>query len=199
VGTVHGEFTPVATSAGETSLGNLIADAQLEAMRHAGAEIAFTNPGGLRAPLASRRADGGVTVGDLFAVQPFGNTLVAMTLTGDQLLRLLEQQFRAPPDRTRILQASGISYAWDGRRPLGSRIAAGSVTVGGKPLELRARYRIAVNSFLASGGDGFTVFAEGAEAVGGPGDLAAFEAYVAAAPRAARAPEGRIRRLDSGA
>ncbi len=196
VGTVHGEFTPVATSAGETNLGNLIADAHLEAMRHEGAAIAFTNPGGIRAPLASRRADGGVTHGDLFAVQPFGNTLVAMTLTGSQLLRLLEQQFRAPPDRTRILQASGITYAWDGSRPLGSRIAAASVAVGGKPLDPRAPYRIAVNSFLASGGDGFTVFTEGADAAGGPGDLDAFEAFVARAPRAAAAPEGRIRRLD---
>jgi 5'-nucleotidase len=167
-------------------------------MREAtGAQVAFTNPGGIRAPLASRRADGGVTFGDLFAVQPFGNTLVAVTLTGEQVLRLLEQQWRNPPDRTRILPVAGLAYAWDGSRPLGSRVVPGSVTVDGRPLEAGANYRVAMNSFLFEGGDGFAVFIEGRDPAGGPGDLAAFERYIASEPRIARAPEGRIRRVDA--
>jgi 5'-nucleotidase len=197
VGTVQGEFTPVANAAGESNLGDLVAQAQLAAMREAaGAQVALMNPGGLRAPLSSRRADGIVTYGDLFSVQPFGNTLVAVTLTGAQLLRVLEQQFRAPPDRTRILQAAGIGYAWDGSRPIGSRVVPGSVTIEGRPLDVGTAYRVAVNSFLFGGGDGFTVFAEGRDAAGGPGDLDALERFMAAALRVAGPPEGRIRRID---
>jgi 5'-nucleotidase len=197
VGNVRGEFTPLATPAGESNLGGLIARAQLAAMHAAaGAQVAFMNPGGIRAPLASRRPDGGVTFGDLYSVQPFGNTLVAVTLTGAQLLRVLEQQFRAPPERTRVLQVAGLEFAWDGARPLGGRIVPGSVSVAGKRLDEKADYRVAMNSFLFSGGDGFTVFAEGRDPVGGPGDLAALEAFIAAAPRVAGPPEGRIRRVD---
>ncbi len=189
VGTVRGEFTPLANAAGESNLGALIAQAQLAAMREAaGAQVAFMNPGGIRAPLASRRPDGGVTYGDLFSVQPFGNTLVAVTLTGEQLLRLLEQQFRAPPERTRILQAAGIDYAWDGSRPLGQRVVPGSVKVAGRALDPGADYRVAVNSFLHGGGDGFTVFAQGRDAAGGPTDLDALEAWISASPRIASAP-----------
>ncbi|MBL0141722.1 MAG: bifunctional metallophosphatase/5'-nucleotidase [Betaproteobacteria bacterium] len=199
VGTVRGEFTPLASSAGESNLGGLIARAQLAAMKNAaGAQVAFMNPGGIRAPLASRRPDAMVTYGDLFSVQPFGNTLVAVTLTGTQILRVLEQQFRAPPDRTRILQVAGIAYSWDGSRPLGHRIVPGSVSVEGARLDERAGYRVTMNSFLFGGGDGFTVFTEGRDATGGPGDLAAFQAYIAAAPRVAGPPEGRIRRIDGG-
>lgn len=198
VGTVRGEFTPVANAAGESNLGSLVAQAQLAAMREAtGAQVAFTNPGGLRAPLSSRRVDGGVTYGDLFAVQPFGNTLVAVTLTGAQLLRLLERQFRASPGRTRILHAAGIGYAWDGSRPLGSRIVQGSVTIEGRPLDEAASYRVAVNSFLHGGGDGFGLFGEGRDAAGGPGDLEALERFIATQTRVAGPPEGRIRRVDT--
>jgi 5'-nucleotidase len=198
VGTVRGEFTPLASPSGESNLGSLVAQAQLEAMRvAAGAQVAFMNPGGIRAPLASRRPDGGVTYGDLFTVQPFGNTLVAVTLTGAQLLRVLEQQFRAPPERTRILHAAGLEYAWDGTRPLGQRIVPGSVRIDGTPLDAKADYRVAMNSFLYGSGDGFSLFSAGRDPAGGPGDLAALEAYIAAAPRIAGPPEGRIRRVDT--
>lgn len=197
IGTVRGEFTPVANAAGESSLGALIAQAQLAAMRGpAGAQVAFTNSGGIRAPIASRRPDGSVTYGDLFSAQPFGNTLVAVTLTGRQLLRLLEQQFRAPPARTRILQAAGIEYAWDGSRPLGQRVVPGSVKIGGLALDPAAPYRVAVNNYLHGGGDGFTVFTEGQELASGPLDVDALVAWIAAQPRVAAPPEGHIRRVD---
>lgn len=197
VGTVRGEFTPVANAAGESNLGELVAQAQLAAMREAaGAQVAFTNPGGLRAPLASRRPDGAVTYGDLFSVQPFGNTLVAVTLSGAQLLRLLEQQWRHAPDRTRILPVAGLEYAWDGRRPHGRRVVPGSARIGGRPLEAERDYRVAVNGFLYSGGDGFTVFGEGRDPVGGPVDVDALASFVAASAQVAAPPRGAIRRLD---
>ena len=195
VGRVAGEFTPVASASGESSLGDLVADAHLAASR---ADFAITNPGGLRAPLASRQADGAVTFGDLYAVQPFGNNLVTMTLTGAQVLRALEQQWRGPPDRTRILQVSeGLRYSWDGRMPMGRRVVAGSVSIQGRALDPQARYRIAMNDFLAYGGDGFTVFTEGGERTGGPLDVDALENWVGLAMRIAGAPGGRIERVDA--
>lgn len=198
VGVVSGEFTPVANAAGESNLGSLIADAQLAASRVSGAQFAFTNPSGLRAPLASWLSDGTVTFGDLYAVQPFGNNLVTMTLTGEQLLRALESQWRAPPDRTRILQVSeGFRYSWDGRNPLGQRVVPGSVVVLGKPLDTQARYRVAMNDFLAHGGDGFLVFTEGNDRAGGPLDVDALEAFMGAATRVSRAPGNRIERVDT--
>jgi 5'-nucleotidase len=197
VGVVSGEFTTTANAAGESNLGDLVADAQFAAARASGAQFAFTNPGGLRAPLASNQPDGAVTFGDLYAVQPFGNNIVTMTLTGTQLLRALESQWRAPPDRTRILPVSeGLRYAWDARMPMGQRIVAGSVFVGERALEPDARYRVAMNDFLAHGGDGFLTFTEGTERTGGMLDVDALEAYVGITPRRAGEAGSRIRRID---
>jgi 5'-nucleotidase len=199
VGTVEGEVTPLATADGNTGLGQLVADAQLAAMRDAaGVQVAFMNPGGLRAPLGGRGADHVVTYGDLHTVQPFGNTVVAMTLTGAQVVTLLEEQWPSVPgERVRLLQVSqGFRYAWDPSKPVGSRIVPGSVSIGGLPLDPAARYRIAVNSFLAGGTEGFTVLAEGTDRVGGPLDLAALEAFVRSRPLRAGTPERRIERIN---
>lgn len=197
VGRVEGEFAPLPNAAGESNLGALVADAMLASARPvAGAQVALMNPGGLRAPLASKRPDGGVSYGDLFSVQPFGNTLVTASLTGAQLLAALEQQWRAPPDRTRILPVAGLAYAWDGRRPLGSRVDAGSVRVAGQPLVAQATYRVVMNSFLFGGGDGFSALAQASDPVVGETDMDAFEAWIAREPRRAGPPPGRIRRVD---
>lgn len=196
-GRVIGEFSPLANAAGESNLGDLVADAHLAAGLAAGAQFALTNPGGLRSPLFARQPGGAVTFGDLFQVQPFGNTLVTMTLTGRQVLRLLESQWRsAPGDRTRMLQVSeGLAYAWDASRPIGRRVPALSVRIAGKVLDPDANYRITVNSFLANGGDGFTVLTEGSERTGGPNDVAALEDYVRVHSPEAGPPAGRIRRV----
>ncbi|MBC8023630.1 MAG: 5'-nucleotidase C-terminal domain-containing protein [Burkholderiales bacterium] len=195
VGYVKGEFTVDPSPAGETSLGSLVADAHLAAMRQDGARIAFTNPGGLRAALVPR-ADGALSFGDLHTAQPFGNTLVAMTLTGAQLIRLLESQWRSAGDRTRLLQVAGISYAWDGSRPRGRRVDRESVRVGNEPLVQSASYRVVVNSFLADGGDGFTIFTEGIDRTGGPLDVEALERHIASTHPLAAPAAGRIRRID---
>jgi 5'-nucleotidase len=200
VASAAGEFTPVASAAGESNLGDLVADSQLAAFRDADAHIAFMNPGGLRSSLASSRADHAVNYGDLYGVLPFGNTLVAMTLTGAQVLQALEQQWRASPlERTRVLQVSeGFRYAWDGSRPVGERVVPGSVFIVDRALDPRARYRVVVNDFLAGGGDGFTVFKEGADLAGGPLDLEALASFLRARPVTAAPPAGRIRKVVSG-
>ena len=169
-------------------LGNLIADAQRA--RGDGAQIAFMNPGGIRADLPS----GELTYGQLFTVQPFGNSLVSMDLTGAQILRLLEQQWQ--PDRTRFLQVSrGFRYTWDDHRPVGQRVVVASLE--DRPLEPAATYRVVVNSFLASGGDNFGVLTEGTNVVGGPVDVDALVEYLGEQPQPVRATiEGRIAHLN---
>jgi 5'-nucleotidase len=173
--------------AGESPLGNLVADAQRAAAP--GAQVALTNPGGLRTDLRA----GPVTWGDLFAAQPFGNDLVAMTLTGADLLALLEQQWRGGPEGT-ILQVSGLYYAWSESAPPGKRVR--EARVAGKPLDRAARYRVVVNGFLAGGGDGFDALARGTDRKGVGTDLEALVAYLRSLPQPVRAPEGgRIRAL----
>jgi 5'-nucleotidase len=162
-----------ATDAGESALGDAVADAHLAQTRKSGAAIAFTNPGGLRADLPA----GDVTYAQAFAAQPFGNTLVTFTLTGTQLTTLLEQQWLG--SRPKILQPSGnVSYAWSAAGSPGSRVVPGSLKVDGRPLVPDARVRVTVNSFLAAGGDGFTIFAEGTDRVVGPPDLEALVEYL---------------------
>ena len=150
---------------GESALGDLIADAQRD---FAGTDLAFMNPGGIRADIAS----GPVTYGDLFTVQPFDNQVVRMELRGDQTYRLLEQQFEV----NRILQVSGLEYSYDASKPAGQRIT--SATVNGSPLDRGATYTVAANSYLATGGDGFTVFKEGLNQQSLGNDADALEEYV---------------------
>ena len=156
----------------EHPLGNLIADAQLSASRGAGAEIALMNPGGIRADLVPR-ADGTVTFGDVYAVQPFGNTVVTGTLTGVQLLRVLEEQF-AGTSPTILSVSKGFAMTLDPARAAGQRVVAASLD--GVPIDPARTYRVSVNSFMATGGDGFVTFKEGKDPVIGPLDLDALEA-----------------------
>lgn len=202
VGYVKGELLPVSNSAGESNLGNFIADAQLAASRVAGAQIAFMNPGGVRAALSPRSPEGGITYGDIFAAQPFGNTLVTVTLTGDQIHQMLEAQFaREPGGRNRILHCSeGFTYTWDNAKPHGSKVAFESIRLNGQPLERAKRYRVTANSFMADGGDGVTTLTQGTEREGGMLDLDALEAWLGAKGSRAQpyvpAREPRITRLN---
>ncbi|MEV6562181.1 bifunctional metallophosphatase/5'-nucleotidase [Nocardia sp. NPDC051756] len=157
---------------GVSPLGNVIADSMLSAT--AGpvpAVAAFMNPGGVRADIKA----GPVTYGDIYTVQPFGNQVVTLTLTGQQVLRLLEQQWDNT-SKPATLSPAGITYAYSNSGPKGAKVIGDSVRIAGQPLNPAATYRITTNSFLASGGDGFTVFTEGTDKVPGPTDLDAFEA-----------------------
>ena len=173
VGNAATTITRTADADGESALGDLIADAQRE---YAGAQIAFMNPGGIRADIQA----GEVTYGELFTVQPFDNQVVRMELTGDQIYRLLEQQFRAD-GTSRILQVSGIKVTYNASNPAGQRITGVTLTDGTliDRNDTQTTYTVAANSFIATGGDGFTVFKEASatqETLGS--DLDALEAYV---------------------
>jgi 5'-nucleotidase len=171
-----------ADATGQSPLGNLIADAQLAATsvpELGGAQIGFMNPGGVRADLPpNANVEGAVSFGDTFTVQPFGNVLVTMTLTGEQLKLLLEQQW-LDQDRPRILAVSqGFSYTWDEAREPGDKVLAETMTLNGTPIDPAGSYRIVVNSFLADGGDKFFVLKEGTDRLGGDLDLTAFQDYL---------------------
>lgn len=173
VGRISG---PALEDGWENALGNMIADAQLAATRANGAQIAFMNEGGVRADLVPDGKDGMVTFGQIYAVQPFGNVLMTEGLTGAQIVAALEQQFTVP-DSPEILSVSdGFTYRLDLAKPAGQRVS--DLRLHGQPIDANATYRVTVNSFLAGGGDRFTVFAEPADRTIGPVDLDAFEAWI---------------------
>ncbi len=178
VGTLAGAATRDRGKTGESILGNLIADAQLAATADAengGAQIAFMNPDGIRADVLPG-ADGNITFGTVFAAQPFGNTLVTKTLTGKQIIGILEQQLNNP-DWYRILSpSSGFRFGYDLSRPIGQRVVF--ATLNGTPLGENQTYRVAVSDFLSNGGDGFSLFKEGANPAVGPTDLEALMAWL---------------------
>ena len=203
VGTITADIVRSEGRNAEGPLANLVADAQLAATAlpgDGGAQIAFMNPGGVRANLTASQISGGeqpgeVTYGEAFAVQPFGNLLVTMDLTGEQIERLLEQQAvagRPGTGEVLILGVSrGFTFAYDPAAPFGSRVDPAGIRLNGGVLDPAATYRIVTNSFLADGGDAFTVFTEGANRVGGGDDLTAFTEYLDASSPVAP-PEDRI-------
>jgi 5'-nucleotidase len=195
VGRVAAPLPRDANPAGESPLGQVIADAQAAATREAGAQLALMNPGGIRAALA-QPADGQVRYEDLFSVQPFYNNLVTLTLTGAQLQQVLEQQWVNQPS-PRILQVSrGFAYSWDAGKPVGQRVVPGSLRLNGQAIDPQASVRVTVNSFLAAGGDNFSVLKQGRDLRTGAMDIDALELYVKANPTLAPGPLDRISRLN---
>jgi 5'-nucleotidase len=192
IGRIQGDLTRTGTLQGESTLGDVIADAQLAATQPAnlgGARFAFMNPGGIRGDMRTTDVSSGgealgeVTYGEAFTVQPFGNSLVTKTMTGDMLRRLLEQQFPGCGGQTtkRILQVSAtFSYEQD---PAGTTCASriGRMFVDGVEIAPTDSFRVTMNNFLATGGDGFTVFNEGTSALGGAQDIDALVAAFGAA------------------
>ncbi|MCU1605741.1 MAG: putative 5-nucleotidase, partial [Modestobacter sp.] len=182
---------PAATRDAESSLGNLVAQSQLEALQadqYGRPVIAFMNPGGLRTDIAA----GEVTYSELFNVQPFGNTVNAITLTGADIRQVLEEQFQKDQARgTQLVlgTSAGFRYRYDLSRPYGDRVDACSITLNGQVLDPAGAYRVAANSFLAVGGDSFTAFAHGTDPVTGPVDVDTavgyFKAHSPVAPPAA--------------
>lgn len=200
IGSITATITRTPNAAGESALGDVIADAQLYATADpafGGAVIAFMNPGGIRADLVyasspAGEGDGNVTYGEMFAVQPFGNNLVTVTMTGAQIKQALEQQFNNPaPGQNRILQVSnGFTYTWNLSAPIGSKVS--NMALNGTAIDPAASYRITINSFLADGGDNFSAFTLGTNRLGGAVDTDAFEAYFKAFSPVAPGPQNRI-------
>jgi 5'-nucleotidase len=184
VGSLTATATRTLTPSKESVLGNLIADAQLAATSPAGkgaAQIAFMNPGGVRADLAPAQ-DGSVTYGQIFAVQPFGNSLVVKTMTGAQIKAVLEQQFNSgsntPAAPKVLLPSRGLTYSYSASAPGGARVS--NMALNGTAIDPAANYRVTMNSFLATGGDNFTVFNQGTDTLGGDQDVDALEVYIKA-------------------
>ncbi|HTQ07040.1 MAG TPA: bifunctional metallophosphatase/5'-nucleotidase [Polyangiaceae bacterium] len=149
VGFAAADVTREPTPAGESALGDLVAEAARAALH---ADFGLTNPGGLRANLPA----GKLTRGDVLTAQPFGNRLVAVTLSGVELTALLEQQWGAgQPSTGRVLQIAGFGYTWDARAEPGRRVVE-LHDARHRKLDAKKRYRVAVSSFLVEGGDGFT-------------------------------------------
>ncbi|MCW2578511.1 MAG: Endonuclease/exonuclease/phosphatase [Blastococcus sp.] len=166
----------------EQPINNLLAQAALEALQDdqfGNPVIGFHNPGGTRASIEA----GEVTYGELFNVQPFGNTINATTLTGSEIDRLLEEQFQLdrPTPEGRASQlilgtSEGFTYSYDLSRAFGDRVDPCSITLDGVMLDPGTGYRVAANSFLAGGGDRFDAFAPGAD-VTGPLDVDVLVSY----------------------
>jgi len=197
-GTITETLSRMPNDTGESALGDIIADAQLlatSAETNGGAQVAFTNPGGIRTDIPGRQ-DGAVTYADLFASQPFRNQLVTLTLTGTQIKSVLEQQWH-DPKRPRILQVSkGFRYAWDGSKPFGERVIAERMSLNGERVDPAMSYRVTVNNYLAAGGDGFTVLKEGTSQRFGVYDVDALYAFFQANSPIAPGPTDRIARLN---
>lgn len=179
----------------DSAAGRLIADAQLQATAApaaGGAQIALTNAGGIRSDLDCQGAPPcPVSFGQAFTMQPFGNTLVVMTLTGAQLKAVLEAQMKPGAAEMTVLQPSaGFTYAWHRDAPAGERVA--DMRLDGEPIDPDRDYRVAVNSFLAEGGDGFKGLARGRARSGGGPDVDALVAYLQQHPGIGPVPDPRI-------
>lgn len=185
---------------GESVLGDVIADSQLAATREHGAQIALMNPGGIRADLGyGEQNEQGVPIswGEVFTAQPFGNNLVTMTLSGAQIHRLLESQWREGAESTLLQVSDGFSYAWDGRQPIGQRIDPDSIRLGGAKLDATRNYRVTVNNFLAGGGDGFELLGAGTDVDVAGSDLDAMLDWLASNSPIKARPQERIHRIDT--
>ncbi|MGW4549511.1 bifunctional metallophosphatase/5'-nucleotidase [Streptomyces violaceorubidus] len=177
----------------ESPLGDLIADAQFAYGRAQDPEtdLALMNPGGIRAPLtytaSGAEGDGVVTYAEAFTVQPFANTVNLKDYTGAQLIQVLKEQVSGPNAAApKILQiSSGLTYTLDLTKSGADRVVTDSIRLNGSPLDENATYRVASNSFLAGGGDGFTTLGQGTNERVGADDLAAFEQYLTANSSAA--------------
>jgi 5'-nucleotidase len=179
VGRITADLNRTAAASGETTLGDVIADAQLAGASDnadGAPDVAFMNPGGIRTDItyaqSGTEGNGIVTFGEIFAVQPFGNLVVTKTMTGADIDAVLEQQFTAAGANRVILQVSdGFEYTYSASAPFGSKVDIGSIQINGVPIDPAGEYVVVMNSFLADGGDGFTKFRDGTSTVVGSDDL----------------------------
>ncbi|MFI1421843.1 bifunctional metallophosphatase/5'-nucleotidase [Streptomyces sp. NPDC020731] len=185
IGHISGDIVKDGT---ESPLGDLIADAQLAYGRTLDAEtdLALMNPGGIRAPLTyaagGKEGDGVVTFAEGFTVQPFANTVNLQDFTGAQVIQALKEQVGGPNEAApKILQiSSGLTYTLDLTKTGADRVVTDSIKLNGSAIDPSATYRVATNSFLAGGGDGFPTLGQGTNDLVGEDDLTALEQYLTA-------------------
>ncbi|MET9685997.1 bifunctional metallophosphatase/5'-nucleotidase [Streptomyces coeruleorubidus] len=185
IGHISGDIGNTGT---ESPLGDLIADAQLAHGKQLDPEtdLALMNPGGIRAPLTyaakAGEGDGVVTYAEGFTVQPFANTVNLQDFTGAQLIQVLKEQVTGPNAAApKVLQvSSGLTYTLDLTKSGADRVVTDSIKLNGTAIDPAATYRVATNSFLAGGGDGFPTLGQGTNDVVGADDLTALEQYLTA-------------------
>ncbi|MBB2986740.1 bifunctional metallophosphatase/5'-nucleotidase [Terracoccus luteus] len=190
LGQITTDIVRAQNAAGESPLGDMIADAQLaddSTVKDGKVPVvAFMNPGGVRADLVYNSQKypgenpGDVTFEEAFTVQPFNNYLVSMDLTGQEIYDVLNQQVTgANAASNKILAVSdGFTYSWTKTGTPG--VVDGSVAIDGVPVDKSATYRISTNNFLSDGGDGFAAFQGGDDKFFGGLDIDAFADYLEA-------------------
>lgn len=184
VGTASKPITVQASPAGESALGDLVADSERAQMN---SDFAFINRGGIRTDIGQ----GNITYGRLYTILPFNDRLVKMTLTGKQIKQVLEEQWNGP--NPKILQISGLRYTWMRNAPVGSKII-GLRKADGTLLQMDRAYTVTVNAYISQGGDGLTVFSHGDNPVAGPNDLDALAHFIQSKKQPIRQTiEGRIK------
>ena len=176
---------------GDSPLGNLVADAHLaHGKKHAKADVAMTNSGGIRADLTVEPGRM-VTMSDLFAIQPFSNELIALTITGSQLQELIRKSLPKRPGPASVQVSHNLRYQWS--QTAGAEPTLESVTFEGKPLDLVRDYRVVVNSFTADGGDNLSVLRQGRDRTTLGMDIDALAEWLVENPKAIEQIEpGRI-------
>lgn len=191
VGTTAVKLTRARNASNESILGNLVADAQRAA---AGTEFAFMNTAGIRNDID----EGPITFGELYAAQPFGNLVLRMTMTGAEIVNVLEQQWSGPnAGTTRVLHASGLRYTYDLRRPVGSRVVD-TQDAEGLPLDPKRRYSVAASDFIQLGGDNYSGFSAARDVAKVMSDRDALELYIKAkGGTVSPTLDGRTQRLDA--
>ncbi|MCX3286490.1 bifunctional metallophosphatase/5'-nucleotidase [Streptomyces sp. NEAU-H22] len=185
IGWISGD---IGNTGSESPLGDLIADAQLAHGKQLDPEtdLALMNPGGIRAPLTyaakAGEGDGVVTYAEGFTVQPFANTVNLQDFTGAQVIQALKEQVSGPNAAApKVLQvSSGLTYTLDLTKSGADRVVTDSIKLNGAAIDPAATYRVATNSFLAGGGDGFPTLGQGTNDVVGSDDLTALEQYLTA-------------------
>jgi 5'-nucleotidase len=167
---------------GDSTLGNLVADAHLAYAKKRGAvDVGMTNSGGIRADLTVEPGRT-VTLSDLFAIQPFSNDLIAMTITGAQLQELIRRQLPKRPGAATLQVSANLNYQWS--QAEGAEAKLESITVDGKPLDLTRDYRVVVNNFMADGGNDLNIFKQGRDRMTVGPDIDAFEEWLRDNPKA---------------
>ena len=203
IGATTADISLEQNMAGESALGDVIADVHLAATSSpdtGGAVVAFMNSGGIRNDIvfasSGSEADGELTFGEALGVHPFGDSLVTMSLTGAQIDALLEGQFGDGDDRTILQVSDGFRYTWDAAMPVGSKVDPASIRINGTVVDPGASYRVTVNSFLADGGGGYSVLTDGRDRLVGEIDVDALVAYFGRTRAVAPGPQNRINRLN---
>lgn len=162
----------------ETNLANFVTDSM---RAKTGAEIAFCNAGGIRADIAA----GPIAYRDVLNVLPFGNTLVLLDMTGEQIRDVLDYAATIKPGNGGFLHASGLT--WTNKKGIPEQ-----VMIGGKPIESENTYKVVINNFLAAGGDGYTMFKEAPQYDTGFTDASALREYIMKLGKVAPKVEGRL-------